>query len=53
MPHLAKKPLTKLTPAQVRTFMATLKGEEVGAATRFKVPRYCATLPTGPSVRRS
>ncbi|MGW2490072.1 tyrosine-type recombinase/integrase [Streptomyces sp. NPDC001606] len=39
LPHLAKKPLTKLTPAQIRTFMATLKREKVGAATRFEVLR--------------
>ncbi|MGW5103963.1 tyrosine-type recombinase/integrase [Streptomyces sp. NPDC004100] len=39
LPHLAKKPLTKLTPAQLRTFMAALKREKVGAATRFEVLR--------------
>jgi integrase len=39
MPHLGKKPLVKLTPAQVRAFMATLRREEVGAATRFEVLR--------------
>ncbi|MCE3036087.1 tyrosine-type recombinase/integrase [Streptomyces sp. CMSTAAHL-2] len=39
MPHLAKKPLAKLTPAQIRTFMAALKREEVGASTRFEVLR--------------
>ncbi|MFF5975028.1 tyrosine-type recombinase/integrase [Streptomyces sp. NPDC012769] len=38
-PHLGKKPLVKLTPAQIRTFMATLKREKVGAATRFEVLR--------------
>ncbi|MEU3001940.1 tyrosine-type recombinase/integrase [Streptomyces sp. NPDC006995] len=39
LPHLHKKPLLKLTPAQVRAFMATLKREQVGAATRFEVLR--------------
>ncbi|MFD8804020.1 tyrosine-type recombinase/integrase [Streptomyces sp. NPDC059597] len=39
VPHLAKKPLTKLTPALVRTFMAALKREKVGASTRFEVLR--------------
>ncbi|MFE5538401.1 tyrosine-type recombinase/integrase [Streptomyces sp. NPDC056492] len=38
-PHLGKKPLTKLTPAQIRAHMATLKREKVGAATRFEVLR--------------
>ncbi|MFE0700241.1 tyrosine-type recombinase/integrase [Streptomyces sp. NPDC058872] len=38
-PHLGKKPLVKLTPAQIRTFMAALKREKVGAATRFEVLR--------------
>lgn len=39
LPHLGKKPLVKLTPAQLRTFMAALKREKVGAATRFEVLR--------------
>ncbi|MDQ0582169.1 tyrosine-type recombinase/integrase [Streptomyces rishiriensis] len=39
LPHLGKKPLAKLTPAEVRTFMATLKREKVGASTRFEVLR--------------
>lgn len=39
LPHLRKKPLLKLTPAQVRAFMATLKREQIGAATRFEVLR--------------
>ncbi|SDK82380.1 tyrosine-type recombinase/integrase [Streptomyces indicus] len=39
VPHLGKKPLTKLTPAQIRTFMATLTREKVGASTRFEVLR--------------
>ncbi|MFE6701591.1 tyrosine-type recombinase/integrase [Streptomyces sp. NPDC057718] len=39
LPHLRKKPLLKLTPAQVRAFMAALKREQVGAATRFEVLR--------------
>ncbi|WP_354597469.1 site-specific integrase [Streptomyces sp. JL1001] len=39
MPHLAKKALVRLTPAQVRAFMASLKREKVGAATRFEVLR--------------
>jgi integrase len=39
LPHLGKKPLVKLTPAQLRTFMAALKRENVGAATRFEVLR--------------
>ncbi|KUN81819.1 tyrosine-type recombinase/integrase [Streptomyces griseoruber] len=35
-----EKPLTtKLTPAQLRALMATLRREEVGAATRFEVLR--------------
>ncbi|WP_420034526.1 tyrosine-type recombinase/integrase [Streptomyces sp. cg28] len=39
VPHLGKKPLTKLTPAQIRTFMAQLTRDEIGAATRFEVLR--------------
>ncbi len=39
LPHLSKKPLVRLTPAQLRTFMAALKREEVPAATRFEVLR--------------
>jgi integrase len=39
LPHVAKKPLPRLTPAQVRTLMATLEREEVPAATRFEVLR--------------
>ncbi|WP_416977910.1 tyrosine-type recombinase/integrase [Streptomyces sp. T028] len=39
LPHLGKKPLTKLTPAQLRALMATLRPEEAGAATRFEVLR--------------
>jgi integrase len=39
LPHLGKKPLTKLTPAQLRALMATLRREKVGAATRFEVLR--------------
>ncbi|WJV51342.1 tyrosine-type recombinase/integrase [Streptomyces flavofungini] len=39
VPHLGKKPLSKLTPAQIRTFMATLTREKVGASTRFEVLR--------------
>ncbi|MEU9411328.1 tyrosine-type recombinase/integrase [Streptomyces sp. NPDC048281] len=39
MPHLCKKSLVKLTPAQVRAFMATLKREKVPAPTRFEVLR--------------
>lgn len=39
MPHLRKTSLVKLTPAQLRAFMATLKREKVGAATRFEVLR--------------
>ncbi|MFF8649929.1 tyrosine-type recombinase/integrase [Streptomyces griseoluteus] len=39
VPHLGKKPLSKLTPAQIRVFMAALAREEVGAATRFEVLR--------------
>ncbi|WP_381796259.1 tyrosine-type recombinase/integrase [Streptomyces niveus] len=38
-PHLGKKPLVKLTPAQIRTFMSTLKRNKVPAATRFEVLR--------------
>ncbi|GGY02035.1 site-specific integrase [Streptomyces anandii] len=39
LPHLAKKPLAKLTPAQIRTFMAALRREKVGASARFEVLR--------------
>ncbi|MFE7131917.1 tyrosine-type recombinase/integrase [Streptomyces sp. NPDC057638] len=39
LPHLARKPLVKLSAAQLRTVMATLKREKVGAATRFEVLR--------------
>ncbi|MFG2637762.1 tyrosine recombinase XerC [Streptomyces sp. NPDC048362] len=39
VPHLGKKPLVKLTPAQIRTFMATLAREKVGASARFEVLR--------------
>ncbi|WP_030905428.1 tyrosine-type recombinase/integrase [Streptomyces sp. NRRL F-5126] len=39
LPHLGKKPLVKLTPAQLRAFMATLKRENVGASVRFEVLR--------------
>lgn len=39
MPHLGKKSLVKLTPAQIRAFMATLKRDEVPAPTRFEVLR--------------
>ncbi|MCX5559044.1 site-specific integrase [Streptomyces sp. NBC_00038] len=38
-PHLGKKSMVKLTPAQIRTFMAALRREKVGAATRFEVLR--------------
>lgn len=39
LPHLGKKPLIRLTPAHLRSFMAVLKREKVGAATRFEVLR--------------
>lgn len=39
VPHLATKSLVKLTPAQVRAFMATLKRDKVPAPTRFEVLR--------------
>ncbi|MFE7069512.1 tyrosine-type recombinase/integrase [Streptomyces sp. NPDC057620] len=39
VPHLGKKSLIKLTPAQVRAFMATLKRDKVPAPTRFEVLR--------------
>lgn len=39
VPDLGKKPLAKLSPAQLRTLMATLKRKKVGAATRFEVLR--------------
>ncbi|MGW3813162.1 tyrosine-type recombinase/integrase [Streptomyces sp. NPDC005046] len=39
LPHLSKKPLVKLTPAQIRTVMAALKRDRIGAATRFEVLR--------------
>ena len=38
-PHLGKKPLSRLSAAQVRAFMATLTREKVPAATRFEVLR--------------
>ncbi|MFI1681626.1 tyrosine-type recombinase/integrase [Streptomyces sp. NPDC020607] len=38
-PHLGKKPLTRLSAAQVRVFMAALAADEVPAATRFEVLR--------------
>lgn len=37
--HLGKKSLVKLTPAQLRAFMATLKRDKVPAPTRFEVLR--------------
>ncbi|MGH1552754.1 tyrosine-type recombinase/integrase [Streptomyces sp. L7] len=39
VPHLGKKSLIKLTPAQLRAFMATLKRDKVPAPTRFEVLR--------------
>ncbi|MEU3858186.1 hypothetical protein AB0F03_12590 [Streptomyces sp. NPDC028722] len=39
LPHLGKKPLVKLTPAQIRAFMAALTREKVGASARFEVLR--------------
>ncbi|GHB57830.1 site-specific integrase [Streptomyces xanthochromogenes] len=39
VPHLGKKPLPKLTAAQVRSLMAALKSDQVPAATRFEVLR--------------
>ncbi|MFF1403049.1 tyrosine-type recombinase/integrase [Streptomyces sp. NPDC058294] len=39
LPHLGKKPLVKLTPAQIRVFMAALTREKVGASARFEVLR--------------
>ena len=39
VPHLGKKSLVKLTPAQLRAFMATLKLDKVPAPTRFEVLR--------------
>ncbi|MFJ3591192.1 tyrosine-type recombinase/integrase [Streptomyces sp. NPDC090231] len=38
-PHLGKKPLVRLTPAQLRAFMAELKRTEVPPAARFEVLR--------------
>ncbi|MFE3033574.1 tyrosine-type recombinase/integrase [Streptomyces canus] len=38
-PHLGKKPLARLSAAQVRAFMATLSRQEVPPATRFEVLR--------------
>ncbi|MFJ9422619.1 MULTISPECIES: tyrosine-type recombinase/integrase [Streptomyces] len=38
-PHLGKKSLVKLTPAQLRSFMAALKRDKVPAPTRFEVLR--------------
>ncbi|MCX4519665.1 site-specific integrase [Streptomyces anulatus] len=39
VPHLGKKPLVRLTPAQLRSFMAELKRTEVPPAARFEVLR--------------
>ncbi|MFE3680711.1 tyrosine-type recombinase/integrase [Streptomyces griseus] len=39
VPHLGKKPLIRLTPAQLRSFMAELKRTEVPPAARFEVLR--------------
>lgn len=39
LPHLGKKPLVRLTPAQLRAFMAELKRTEVPPAARFEVLR--------------
>ncbi|MFE3390605.1 tyrosine-type recombinase/integrase [Streptomyces anulatus] len=39
VPHLGKKPLVRLTPAQLRAFMAELKRTEVPPAARFEVLR--------------
>ncbi|MEU7047191.1 tyrosine-type recombinase/integrase [Streptomyces eurythermus] len=38
-PHLGKKPLARLSAAQVRAFMATLTRQEIPAPTRFEVLR--------------
>ncbi|MGB8939590.1 MAG: tyrosine-type recombinase/integrase [Streptomyces sp.] len=38
-PHLGKKSMVKLTPAQLRAFMSALTRAKVGAATRFEVLR--------------
>lgn len=38
-PHLGKKPLNRLTPAQLRAFMAELKRPEVPPAAHFEVLR--------------
>ncbi|MFI6543364.1 tyrosine-type recombinase/integrase [Streptomyces prunicolor] len=39
VPHLGKKSLVKVTPAQLRALMATLKRNKVPAPTRFEVLR--------------
>ncbi|WP_285574725.1 tyrosine-type recombinase/integrase [Streptomyces sp. RTGN2] len=39
IPHLGKKPLIRLTPAQLRSFMAELARTEVPPAARFEVLR--------------
>ncbi|MFF8453516.1 tyrosine-type recombinase/integrase [Streptomyces albidoflavus] len=39
VPHLGKKPMARLTPAQLRSFMAELKRSEVPPAARFEVLR--------------
>ncbi|TGZ03402.1 MULTISPECIES: tyrosine-type recombinase/integrase [Streptomyces griseus group] len=39
VPHLGKKSLVRLTPAQLRSFMAELKRTEVPPAARFEVLR--------------
>jgi integrase len=39
VPQLGKKAMIRLTPAQIRTFMAKLKADGVGAAARFEVLR--------------
>ncbi len=53
LPHLAKKPLAKLTPAQIRTFMAALRREKVAPPPASRCCVSSATRSTGPSVRRS
>ncbi|EFE85454.1 tyrosine-type recombinase/integrase [Streptomyces albidoflavus] len=39
VPHLGMKPMARLTPAQLRSFMAELKRTEVPPAARFEVLR--------------
>ncbi|MEV8596209.1 hypothetical protein [Streptomyces sp. NPDC052012] len=43
--------MVKLTPAQIRVFMATLTREKVGASARFKVLRVLRNAPASACLR--